>query len=257
MPFPYFDNISTDFTGTWSSPRRRKAPPQQETVPAPPTPTRKPTKLPCPHSMTLVRSTRQLAAEKRQCPICLEDYFSTTYTSEKITPVKMACSHIFCRTCIETHLSGSTSCPIPWCTATPPLHPESCALCTAWQNDHSPQPALVVTVRASEMLDSIKSTLHQLSLDNDFYMLASPTKDKLFRHIKYTLRKYEWQFHSDVDLAELLDPFLLAIDAEAAREHFGTALSSPAPDPAVFPPREHDPEDYEVGAEPDGGEEGV
>ncbi|KAH9863272.1 hypothetical protein IAQ61_009549 [Plenodomus lingam] len=250
MPFPYFDNISTDFTGTWTSPRKRKKTAEPDSIPIPLSPTPKRTKTPCPHSMTVLRSTRQLAAENRTCPVCLEDYFSTPPDQERIVPVKMACSHIFCRSCIETHLSSSMSCPLPWCASCLPLDPESCALCTAWQKDHAAQPPLVVTVRASEMLGSIKSALGQLSLEHDVYMLPNSAKDKLLQHIKHTLRKYEWQFHSDVDLAELLDPFLLAIDPDAAREHFGPAISSPAPDPRVFPPREHDPDDYEMGAEP-------
>ncbi|KAI8937837.1 hypothetical protein NX059_005530 [Plenodomus lindquistii] len=252
MPFPYFDNISTDFTGTWSSPRKRKAPLSLEPTSVSSASASKSNKAPppCPHTMTILRSTRQLATEKHQCHICLEDYFSTSADGEKTVPVKMACNHIFCRTCIETHLSSSITCPLPWCTMPLPLQPESCALCMSWQNDHASTPPLVVTVRATEMLGSIKTALHQLELDDDFYKLAKPVKNKLYKHIRDALRKYEWQFHSDTDLAELLDPFLLAIDPAAAHEHFTTALSSPAPDASIFPPREHDADDYEQGAEP-------
>jgi hypothetical protein len=61
MPFPYFENISPDFTGTWSSPRKRTAPAPEATLPPP---KRKKNAIPCPHSMTIVRLTRQIEAEK-------------------------------------------------------------------------------------------------------------------------------------------------------------------------------------------------
>jgi hypothetical protein len=251
MPFPYFENVSTDFTGKWSSPRNRKKATPEAVQPAPPA-KRKTNTSPCPHTMTVVRSSRQLAAEKRQCPICLEDYFSTPADHEKVTPVKMACSHLFCRTCIETHLSSSISCPLPWCEAQLPLQPETCDLCASWQRDHLHAAAgsLVVTVRATEMLGSIKDALVRLALEDNFFALPKPATARLLSHVRTTLKRYEWQFHAGIDLAELLDPFLLATDVDATREYYGTRLSAPAISDACFPPREHDPDDYPPGTEP-------
>jgi hypothetical protein len=205
--------------------------------------------IPCPHAMTIVRSSRQIVAERKQCPICLEDYYSTVEHS-KVTPVKMGCSHIFCRECIETHFSSNISCPLRWCEAHLPLQPESCELCAAWQRDQATTGSLVVTVRAKEMFGSIKDALQRLALDDDFFKLLKLARDRLYVHVRDILRRYEWQFHSGIDLAELLDPFLLAIDIEAAREHYGAQLSATAPDTSRLPPREHDPDDYVQGEEP-------
>ena len=249
MPFPYFENISTDFTGTWTSSRKRKAPSATKEQPAPPA-KRKANTPPCPHTMTVMRSSRQLAAEKEQCPICLEGYFSTPADHDKIIPVKMACSHTFCRECIETHLSSSITCPLPWCEAHLPLQPDVCKLCAAWQRDHAPAGQLVVTVRAKEMLGSIKDALKRVALEDDFFELPKTAKDRLLAHVRTTLKRYEWQFHSGIDLAELLDPFLLAVDIKATREHYGSRLSAPAPNASFFPPRDHDPDDYPPDEEP-------
>jgi hypothetical protein len=249
MPFPYFENISSDFTGTWTSSRKRKAVVLESHQPNAPA-KRKPKGLPCPHTMTIMRSSRQLAVEKKQCPICLEDYFSASDENGKVTPVKMGCSHSFCRECIETHLSSNIKCPLPWCEAHLPLQPEACELCAAWQRDHAEAGSLVVTVRAKEMFGNIKDALHRLALDDDFFKLPRLARDRLYAHIRETLKRYGWQYHSDIDLAELLDPFLLAIDIEAAREHYGPKISAPAPDAVRFPPREHDSDDYAHGEEP-------
>jgi hypothetical protein len=249
MPFPYFENISTDFTGKWTSQRKRKiAEPEAEKMVIPAK--RKANTVPCPHTMTIVRTSRQLVAEKKQCLICLEDYFSTLTDHGKVTPVKMGCLHVFCRDCIETHLSSSITCPLPWCEAHLPLQPETCELCAAWQRDHTAIGSLVVTIRAREMLGSIKDALKQLTLEDDFFELPRVAKDRLFAHVRNTLKRYKWQFHSGIDLAELLDPFLLAIDIEAVRKHYGPRLSAPAPNTSHFPPREHDPNDYPPGEEP-------
>ncbi|KAF2823538.1 hypothetical protein CC86DRAFT_69276 [Ophiobolus disseminans] len=249
MPFPYFENISTEFTGTWSSPRKRKI---AATEPEKPSLTTKPkaNAPPCPHSMFAVRSSRQLAAEKKQCPICLEDYFSIPADHERIIPVKMACLHTFCRDCIETHLSSSITCPLPWCEAHLPLQPDDCELCASWQRDHSAVGSLVVTVRAAEMLSSIKDALKRLAFEDDVFDLPKQAKDRIFAHVRTTLKRCEWQFHSGVDLAELLDPFLLAVDVEAARKYYGSRLSAPAPNNSSFSPRDHDPDDYPPGEEP-------
>jgi hypothetical protein len=248
MPFPYFENISTDFTGTWSSPRERKVAALEPEEPAAPV-KRRANAIPCPHTMTIVRSSRQLAAEKRRCPICLEDYLSTVEQS-KVTPVKMGCSHVFCQECIETHLSSNIGCPLRWCEAHLPLQPESCELCAAWQRDHVATDSLVVTVRAQEMFGSIKDALQRLALDNDLFKLPKLARERLHIHVRDTLKRYEWQFHSGIDLAELLDPFLLAIDIKAAREHYGPQLSAPPPDASRFSAREHDSDDYATGKEP-------
>jgi hypothetical protein len=158
MPFPYFENISTDFTGTWSSARKRKSVASDAEQPALPA-KRKANAITCPHTVTAVRASRQLKAERKQCHICLEDYFSTPGDHSKVVPVKMGCSHIFCRECIETHLSSSITCPLPWCEAQLALQPEACGLCAAWKRDHIAAEPLMVTVRAHEMLGSIKDAL--------------------------------------------------------------------------------------------------
>lgn len=100
------------------------------------------------------------------------------------------------------------------------------------------------------MTNSIKHALAQLSLENDFYALPKNTLSILVNHIRETLRRYEWQFHSAIDLAELLDPFLLAVDLSAAQGLYGPRLFAPAPLPTPFPPREHDPDDYPRNEEP-------
>jgi hypothetical protein len=199
--------------------------------------------------MTAVRSSRQLAAEKKQCPICLEDYFSTPADSEKVTPCKMACSHIFCRGCIDKHRSLSVECPLPWCEALP-LQPESCELCAAWQRDHALDGTLVVTMRPKEMLGSIKDALQRYADENDSFKLPKTVKARLLAHVRTTLTRYNWQFHSGIDLAKLPDPFLDAVEIEATLKHYGSLLRAPAPNTTTFGPREHDPDDYPPGEEP-------
>lgn len=200
--------------------------------------------------MTIVRPSRRLAAEKKACPICLENFFTPTAERGKVTPVKMPCTHTFCRDCIERHLSSSIACPLPWCTANLSVQPATCTLCAAWQRDHAATGSLVVTVRAKEMLGGIKDALAQLAHEDPFYALPKTAKSRLLAHVRTTLKRYEWQFHCGIDLAELLDPFLLAVNADAARDYYGTRLSSPAPDPTHFPPRNHDLDDYPAGQEP-------
>ncbi|KAF1945091.1 hypothetical protein EJ02DRAFT_509786 [Clathrospora elynae] len=231
---------------------KRKVSSSEQPLPTAPPPKRKAGAIPCPHSMTIVRSTRQFAADKESCPICLEDYFSTPDDRDKVAPVNMACLHVFCRECIETHLSSSMRCPLPWCDAQLPLQPHKCELCAAWEKDHAAAGSLVVTVRANEMFGTIKDALARLSQGDDFYVLSKTAKDRLLAHVHTTLKRYEWHFHSGIDLAELLDPFLLAINAEDTLEHYGPELSAPVPAKYVshFPPREHDPNDYGPGEEP-------
>ncbi len=108
----------------------------------------------------------------------------------------------------------------------------------------------MVTVRADEMMGSIKDALQQLEQEDDFYELPKRVKDRLFAHFRSTLKRYEWQFHSGVDLAELLDPFLLAVDKQAVLRYYGPELRASAPNRSHFPPRDHDPDDYEAGQEP-------
>jgi hypothetical protein len=250
MPFPYFDNISTDFTGVWTSPRKRKAPPPEQDLLESPIPKRKSSAAPCPHSMVIIRATRQLAAEKVQCPICMEEYLSTPNGREKVMPVKIGCSHVFCRECIETHLSSTIKCPLPWCDAQIPLRPDLCELCAAWAREHTAAGSLVVTVRAREMLGSIKEDLRRLAREEDAYALPKKAERRLLAHVRTTLKRYEWQFHSGIDLAELLDPFLLAVNVTDARDHYGPELSAPKLEHTYFPPRENDPDDYPPGEEP-------
>jgi hypothetical protein len=137
MPFPYFGNISTDFTGVRTRPRKRKTllPGQLplETRPS----KRRSSAASCPRFITIVRATRQLAVEKAKCLIFLEDYFDTPNCRDKVIPNKMGCSHIFCRDCIETHLSSSTKCPVPWCDAHLPMRPDVWGLCAAWTREYA------------------------------------------------------------------------------------------------------------------------
>jgi len=109
---------------------------------------------------------------------------------------------------------------------------------------------VVVTVRVAEMLGSIKEALGRLAMEDDFFKLPRQVKDQLLAHVRTTLKRCEWQHHSGVDLAELLEPFLLAIDIEATRKQYGPRLSAPAPNENTFGPRVHDPDDYPAGKEP-------
>ena len=196
----------------------------------------------------VVRSSRHVAADRKQCSICLEDYFDTPDGRERVLPVKLGCQHVFCRECIETHLSSNIRCPVPWCEAQLPLQPHHCELCAYWERSHAD--SLVLTVRAQEMASSIKDGLDQLAAESHFFKIPKKAKERLMAHVRGTLARYEWQFHSGIDLAELLDPFLLAIDRTKARAHYGAKLSASAPDPTVFPTRGHDPDDYPTGQEP-------
>ena len=198
--------------------------------------------------MTAVRPSRHVAADKKQCYICLEDFFDTPDGGGQIIPVKLECRHVFCRDCIETHLSSNIRCPLPWCEAQLPLQPDNCELCAYWERNHAE--SLVLTVRAQEMASSIRDSLEQLAAESHRFKIPKHAKRRLLSHVNHTLTRYEWQFHSGVDLAELLDPFLLAVDLTEARSHYGAKLSAPTPDPSIFPPREHDPDDYPVGQEP-------
>lgn len=248
MPFPYFENVSIDFTGTWSSSRKRPTTSASE-PPAPP-PKRTRIMTPCPHSMTVVQSTRQTGAEKKQCPICFEDYFSTPPNREKITPVQLGCSHIFCRQCVELHFSASIRCPLPWCKIFLPWQLDNCVLCAYWERDQVAQGSLVVTVRANEMLASITDASKQEALDNDMHALSQIDRGRLLNHVRTTLKRYEWQFHSGVDLGELLDPFLCVINVNEASAYYGPKLSPPTWVPSTCPLRTNDPDDYPPGKEP-------
>jgi hypothetical protein len=197
--------------------------------------------------MQIVRSSRQLAKEKTQCTICLEDFFDTLDGRERVVPVKMGCQHTFCRECIETHLSSNIKCPLPWCEVQLPLQPDDCHLCAYWEKSHAS--CLVMAVRP-EMASSIKDNLDQLAAESEEFQLSKEEKAKLMSHVRSTLKQYEWQYHSGVDLAELLDPFLLALNENAAREHYGAKLYAPASNPDIFSPRLNDPEDYPTGQEP-------
>lgn len=198
--------------------------------------------------MKAVRSSRQLAAEKKQCPICLEDFFEAPTGRDCVAPVQMGCQHIFCRECIEAHLSSQIKCPLPWCEARLPLQPDDCYLCAYWERNKAD--SLVVTVRAKEMTTSIKDALTQLTAEDELFNLSKKEKSRLMMHVRETLTRYERQFHSGIGLAELLDPFLLAVDQTRARAYYGAKLQAPAPNPSMFPRREHDPDDYPRGQEP-------
>lgn len=100
------------------------------------------------------------------------------------------------------------------------------------------------------MANSIKDGLKQLATESPFFKISKGPRQRLMDHVRGVLTRYEWQFHSGIDLAELLDPFLLAVDRAKARKHYGAKLSAPTPVPSCFPPREHDPDDYLIGEEP-------
>ncbi|KAF2681360.1 hypothetical protein K458DRAFT_83885 [Lentithecium fluviatile CBS 122367] len=124
----------------------------------------------------------------------------------------------------------------------------TCDLCAYWENTLAN--SLVVTVRAQEMALSIKDSLEQIAAESHFFKIPKKPKERLMAHVRGVLTRYEWQFHPGIDLAESLDPSLLAINPKKARAHYGAKLSAPAPDPNVFPPRENDPDDYPFGREP-------
>jgi hypothetical protein len=96
----------------------------------------------CPHTMSMLRSTRLLAED--QCPICREDFFHTPTGHEQVIPVKMGCGHIFCRSCIETHRSSEIKCPMPWCQENICLQPDWCELCAYWVRQRAD--SLILTV---------------------------------------------------------------------------------------------------------------
>ncbi|KAG9189574.1 hypothetical protein G6011_06442 [Alternaria panax] len=97
---------------------------------------------------------------------------------------------------------------------------------------------------------SAGSALRRLAQEDDAYALPKRAEQRLLTHVRTTLKRYEWQFHSGLDLAELLDPFLLAIDVGDTRHHYGPELSAPKLDHNHFPPRKHDTDDYPLGEEP-------
>jgi hypothetical protein len=100
------------------------------------------------------------------------------------------------------------------------------------------------------MASSIKDGLDQLAADSHLFKIPKGPKERLMIHVRGILTRYEWQFHSGIDVAELLDPFLLAVDRPKAKAHYGLKLSAPAPSPSRFPPRTHDLDDYPIGEEP-------
>jgi hypothetical protein len=100
------------------------------------------------------------------------------------------------------------------------------------------------------MANSIKDGLNQLAAESNFFRIPKIRKQRLMSHVRSVLTRYEWQYHSGIDLAELLDPFLLAVDQTKARAYYGARLGATVPDPTVFPPRVHDPDDYPAGQEP-------
>ncbi|KAF2643156.1 hypothetical protein P280DRAFT_245043 [Massarina eburnea CBS 473.64] len=243
------ESLSTSSAARWKSPRKRAQTATEETQETTLSGKRNRTSkcvYPCPHTMEAVRSRR--SQEKTPCSICLEYFFDTPSGRERVMPVKMGCQHIFCRECIETHLSSNIKCPLPWCEAQLPLQPDDCDLCAYWGKTHAD--CLILTVRAEEMMRSIKDELDRLVTESDFFKLSRTQNSRLMFHVSNTLKQYEWQFHSGVDLAELLDPFLRVLDRDAARTYYGATLHAPAPNPSIFPPRENDPDDYPAGQEP-------
>lgn len=200
---------------------------------------------PCPHTAILLRSTRVFRT--KQCDICQEKYFDTPEDGEEVIPVKLGCDHIFCRDCVESLRSCGMRCPWQWCAELAP-QPDCCKLCAYWLKAQGS--SVVVTIHASEMTASIRNALAELSDDDDYYKLSKQSTYDFLDHLRKTLRRFEWQYHTGTDLAELLDPFLVALDMEDAREYYGPGLCKPALDPSVFPPRENDPDDYPTGQEP-------
>lgn len=197
--------------------------------------------------MTIIRSTRTLSVEKRQCPICFEQYFDRLSNGDEVVPIRMACQHTFCRSCIEIHWTKEIKCPLPWCQKPFSVQPDSCEPCASWVRSHCT--SLVVLVRANEMSQTIDTALNELADENDHFRLAETYRRKLLSHVRTALSQFEWQYHSGAALAELLDPFLLAVNPAAKVKQMGTRLRAPAPNPSMFPPRP-DPNDYPNGDEP-------
>jgi hypothetical protein len=81
-------------------------------------------------------------------------------------------------------------------------------------------------MRAKEMLGSIKDGLGRLAQEDDTFALPKQAQNRLFAHVRSTLKRYEWQYYAGTDLAELLDLFLLVIDLEDMRTFYGLKLSS-------------------------------
>ncbi|KAF2109217.1 hypothetical protein BDV96DRAFT_604949 [Lophiotrema nucula] len=200
----------------------------------------------CPHSLAIVR-TRRGSVEK-ECSICREPYGTTPAGGDIIVPVKLPCQHVFCQSCVEIHYCDKISCPLPYCTKEFPIQPETCSLCAYWAKENGVP--LLVTVRAAEMVTSIRKALKDLATETKLYSLSRPEMDRLMRHVKDTLTEHEWRYYSGNDLAEILDPFLLAVDQDAAYKYYGAKLVRPAPRGNAFPARTNDPDDYPAGREP-------
>ena len=65
------------------------------------------------------------------------------------------------------HFSSSTNCPLPCRGAYLPLRPDACELFAAGASGDTPAGSLVMSVRAKEMLGSIKDALRQLAQQGD------------------------------------------------------------------------------------------
>jgi hypothetical protein len=100
------------------------------------------------------------------------------------------------------------------------------------------------------MLGSIKDSLHRLAEEDDFFEPSKQAQQRLLPHVRSTLKRYKWQYHPGIDLAELLGPFLLAINIDDTHACYGPKTSSPTLPSYHFPPREHDADDYEADKEP-------
>ncbi|KAF2476348.1 uncharacterized protein BDR25DRAFT_339389 [Lindgomyces ingoldianus] len=210
-------NLSPDPPKTWTSARKRISTRSDRT---PETFPQKKRPGACPRTVATLRTSRQPVNAGQRCPICLEDYFDTPLGGSQVISVKLF-----------------------------PFHPDSCDLCAYWERAHIDEP-LLLTVRAREMTRSIHDALIELAEDDDFFKLSKSAKSKLLNHVQQTLTKFEWQYHPAVDLAEFLDPFLLAVDTASAYAFYGLELKTPAPDAARFPPREYDLGDCSSGQEP-------
>ncbi|KAF2007249.1 hypothetical protein P154DRAFT_569137 [Amniculicola lignicola CBS 123094] len=64
------------------------------------------------------------------------------------------------------------------------------------------------------MANSIGDALNELAEEHHFFKLPNSARAQLLAHVRAILEQFEWQYHPDADLAELLDPFLLAVDPE-------------------------------------------
>ena len=90
------------------------------------------------------------------------------------------------------HFSSSTNCPLQCRGAYLPLRPDACELFAAGASGDTPAGSLVMSVRAKEMLGSIKDALRPLAQQGDAYKLSknNNTEQIPLTHVRTTLKRY-------------------------------------------------------------------